>query len=81
MRYLVGSFFLLFAGIHARRISKWLREGEAFLVIDAAGEGLLGGAGKSDQPKAFWFNVALNSLIAIAAACFGIAFLTGLMDA
>ena len=80
MKYLVGILLLIVAIINARRILRWIGEGEAYLVVSAGGDGLFGRAVRLDQPAAFWFNIAANGLIVIAAALFGIGILVGLVD-
>ena len=80
MRYLVSFFFLIFAVINARRIWRWIREGEAYLVVSAAGDGLFGRADKLDQPFAFWFNIAAHCVVVTAAALGGLWILSGRAD-
>ena len=80
MKYLVGIFFLIFAVINTRRINRWIREGEAYLVVSAAGDGLLGRANRQEQPRAFWFNIAANSLVVIAVGIGGIWMLSSRVD-
>ncbi len=77
MKYLVGIFCLIFAVINARRIRRWVREGEAYLIVSAAGDGLFSRADRQDQPWAFWFNIAANCLVVTAAALGGIWILFG----
>ena len=71
MNILAGLFFLLFGAVTCWRTAREVREGEAYLVTSAAGDGLLGHAGKAEQPVAFWFNVSLHALLAVAAAMGG----------
>jgi len=80
MRYFVGIFLLIFAVINSKRVLRWIGDGEAYLVISAAGDGLLGKADKLDRPTAFWFNIAVNGFVAIGAALFGIAILIGFVE-
>jgi hypothetical protein len=80
VKYLVAVFFLIFAVINGRRIVWWIREGEAYLIVSAGGDGLLGGADRNDHPVAFWFNIAANSVVAAAAAIGGIWILLDRVD-
>ena len=63
MRYLVGTLLLIVAIVNARRILRWVGEGEAYLLVSAGGDGLFGRADRLDRPAAFWFNIAANALI------------------
>jgi hypothetical protein len=75
MKYLVGIFFLIFAVINGRRTINEFREGEAYLVVSAAGDGLAGRAARSEEPVAFWFNIAVHGVVVTAAALGGLWFL------
>jgi hypothetical protein len=80
MRYLLGIFFLVWSVLTARYIQRWIREGEAHLVMSVGGEGLVGKANRLDEPVAFWFNVAINYLVVAVTGLFGIALLVGFVD-
>jgi hypothetical protein len=80
MRYFLGGFFLLWSVLTARYVLRWIRDGEAYLVMSVGGEGLVGRADRLEEPVQFWFNIAFNYLIMVAAAVFGIAVLTGFVE-
>ena len=80
MKYLVAIFLLVFAVINARRVTRWVRDGEAYLVVSAGGDGLFGRADRQDQPWAFWLDIAANCLVVTAAALGGIWILFNRVD-
>ena len=71
MKILVGLLFIAFAIVNAWRTLREVLEGESHLVVSAAGDGLFGHADKSEEPLAFWFNIAAHGTIVLAAATLG----------
>jgi hypothetical protein len=59
--------------VNAWQTLRWMREGEAYLIVSAGGDGLFGRSDRNESPISFWLVIGFHFLISAGATVLGIA--------